>query len=344
MQKSTVVDQAQADINNMWWAGAIVLALLGLYICGGSWKAGVVLILSAALISPYGFNRVLEYFKVGDPLHARVLIVLFALAGSTYVFIDHTAQMMADKAEDQRVAAFIAAREADQKKALEEQKRTNAAKAYFAEHRAEVIAEFTAAVDANDLKKADEISQKYDVMAQDPEFSVILTRYQVLKYRAKQAAEEQEKKDKIAALVAKTKTLGATDYGQAIAIYTELTTLDPTNKGYKQTLDRFRKAEDARLAKIEKERIATAEKAERQKKIEAQFSGWSGAHYTFERMIKDSMNDPDSYSHVETKYIDKGTFIRVFCTFRGKNGFGGMVKNTKVADFSLDGNFLREVQ
>jgi hypothetical protein len=56
------------------------------------------------------------------------------------------------------------------------------------------------------------------------------------------------------------------------------------------------------------------------------------------------MNDPDSYDHVETKYVDKGTYIRVISTFRGKNAFGGMVKNTKIADFTIDGSFLKEVQ
>lgn len=113
---------------------------------------------------------------------------------------------------------------------------------------------------------------------------------------------------------------------------------------YKQKLDRFVKARDEKAAKEAATLAASVAKAERQKKIEAQFSSYSGVHYQFERMIKEAMNDPDSYDHVETKYIDKGSYIRVFLTFRCKNGFGGLVKNTKVADFSIGGDFLREVE
>lgn len=344
MDKTKGFDQEQAGINNMWWFATITLAIFGLYVCVESWKAGLVLLAAAMFVSPYCYSRALVYLKSGDPVNARVLIVLFALAGSTYTFIAHNAQMIADKAEDERIIAFTAAREADNKLALAKQERTNAAKAYFAEHRAEVLSQFSAAVDANDLVKADEINQQYEAIAKDPEFSVIVTRLQVLKYRAAQAEQEKAKKDRIAALLAKTKTMNATDYGQAIAVYTELVKLDPDNKAYKQSLDRFTKAEDARLAKEEKDRLAAEQKAQHQKDIELQFSGWSGAHYTFERMIKNAMNDPDSYDHVETKYIDKGSYIRVFCTFRGKNGFGGTVKNTKVADFTIKGDFIKEVQ
>ncbi|MFB2853507.1 DUF4875 domain-containing protein [Aeromonas allosaccharophila] len=76
------------------------------------------------------------------------------------------------------------------------------------------------------------------------------------------------------------------------------------------------------------------------KKLESQFSAWDGSHRTLERAIKKSMNDPDSYEHVETTYRDLGDSLIVSTTFRGKNGFGGVVKNTVVAQVDLDGNIL----
>lgn len=78
----------------------------------------------------------------------------------------------------------------------------------------------------------------------------------------------------------------------------------------------------------------------RAKKLESQFSPWDGSHRALERAIKKSMNDSDSYEHVETTYRDLGDSLIVSITFRGKNGFGGVVKNTVVAEVDLDGNIL----
>lgn len=89
---------------------------------------------------------------------------------------------------------------------------------------------------------------------------------------------------------------------------------------------------------------ASAKKAvieARIKKLESQFSAWDGSHRALERVIKNGMNDPDSYEHVETTYRDLGDSLIVSTTFRGKNAFGGMVKNTVVAQVDLDGNVLK---
>jgi len=220
----------------------------------------------------------------------------------------------------------------------------NSTKAYFAEHRDEVLTQFSAAVDGKNLATATAIRDRFILAIRDPEFDQILNRYIALKDEVARADAEKAHQAKVAALTGKLAAVSATDYTQAIMIYTQLVALEPTNKSYQQKLERFTKVRDAQYAKEIAEKAAAAAKAERQKQIEAQFSGWSGAHRNFERLIKQAMNDPDSYDHVETKYIDKGSFIRVFCTFRGKNAFGGMVKNTKVADFSIGGDFLREVE
>lgn len=188
------------------------------------------------------------------------------------------------------------------------------------------------------------IRDRFILAVQDPEFDLILNRYVALKEEVERAETEKAHKAKVSELTKQLASVSATDYTQAIMIYTQLVVLEPANKSYKQKLERFSKVRDAQAAKEAAERAAATAKAERQKKIEGQFSGWSGAHYNFERMIKAAMNDPDNYDHVETNYIDKGSFIRVFCTFRGKNAFGGLVKNTKVGDFSISGDFLREVE
>jgi hypothetical protein len=94
---------------------------------------------------------------------------------------------------------------------------------------------------------------------------------------------------------------------------------------------RAKEQEEAAKKKLESEANARTEM------IEKQFSAWDGSHIKLTRLIKDSMNDPDSYEHVETKYWDMEDHLIVSTTFRGKNAFGGVVKNTVKAKVSLDG-------
>lgn len=81
-------------------------------------------------------------------------------------------------------------------------------------------------------------------------------------------------------------------------------------------------------------------KAARRELIEKQFSVWDGSHRNLTKKITDAMNDPDSYQHVETKYVEFSDYLLVTCSFRGKNKFGGVVKNTVLAKVDLNGNVI----
>ena len=78
----------------------------------------------------------------------------------------------------------------------------------------------------------------------------------------------------------------------------------------------------------------------RKQQIERNFSAWDGSHRGLTEVIKKSMNDPNSYEHVETVYWDKGDNLVVKTTFRGKNAFGGVVKNWVMAKVGLDGSVV----
>jgi len=78
----------------------------------------------------------------------------------------------------------------------------------------------------------------------------------------------------------------------------------------------------------------------RKELIDRGFSAWDGSHRKLEEFIKSQMNDPDSYEHVETRYGDRGDFLIVQTTFRGKNAFGGVVKNSVKAKVGLDGEVM----
>lgn len=102
----------------------------------------------------------------------------------------------------------------------------------------------------------------------------------------------------------------------------------------KEQFDKIKAAEN------EKNRI----KAERENKIKIQFSKYDGSHINLEKIIKDNANDPDSYKHVETVYWDKDSYLIVKTTFRGKNAFGGVVKNSVKAMVDLDGQVLQIIE
>jgi len=81
-------------------------------------------------------------------------------------------------------------------------------------------------------------------------------------------------------------------------------------------------------------------KTERQIEVEKQFSAWDGSHNGLTKLIKDAMNDPNSYEHVETVFWDKNDHLIVMTTYRGKNAFGGVVKNFVKAKVDFNGNVL----
>jgi len=137
-------------------------------------------------------------------------------------------------------------------------------------------------------------------------------------------ARERQLKDEL-------KRIDAKDHKSIYRIYMELASLYP--KDYKEEADKLEKQE----ALLEKQEA-------RKKQIEEYFDPWDGSHITLTEVIKEAMNDPDSYKHVETVYSDKGDHLIVKTTFRGKNVFGGVVPNWVVAKVDLEGNILEIIE
>lgn len=142
-----------------------------------------------------------------------------------------------------------------------------------------------------------------------------------------------ENTKKTESLLTELKTVPEKDYRKNLNLYTRLLDLHPNNESYKTQVTYY----TDKLAEEEKKQKADES---RKKKIEAQFSKWNGSHRNLEKIIKKSMNDPDSFDHVETKYWDSGDYLVVQTTFRGKNAFGGVVVNSMKAKVGLDGQIL----
>lgn len=95
-----------------------------------------------------------------------------------------------------------------------------------------------------------------------------------------------------------------------------------------------------RKAEAERREAAITPQERRKKELQRQFSLWNGQHNEVTNQIKKRMNDPKSYEHVETKYIDNTDHIMVITSFRGKNAFGGVVINRAIAKVDNNGVVL----
>lgn len=130
------------------------------------------------------------------------------------------------------------------------------------------------------------------------------------------------------------------------ALNKEYLTQKTLNKNFLEFLSSKSAEREKIIAEIKlQEEIAKQEELNKNRKelIEKQFSEYDGSHRGLEKYVKDNMNDPDSYDHIETRFLDKGDFILVVTKFRGANAFGGKVINTVSAKVDLEGNVFKIV-
>lgn len=121
------------------------------------------------------------------------------------------------------------------------------------------------------------------------------------------------------------------------------------------------KAEKAEAEKIAAEKVAAekavaekavvekaaAEKAATEKAaaeyltwIDNQFSAWDGSNIHLVKLVKENLNDPKSFEHVETVYWDKGTYIKIKMTYRANNAFGGLILQNVTAKADYKSQYI----
>lgn len=174
---------------------------------------------------------------------------------------------------------------------------------------------------------------------------------QIEKEKIQQVAAAKEKDMKDAEAAKEKAEIEAKNKAENVKLAQEKAHQDKVDAIYKRLRDA---GLDKKLAKNDAEYFLdmqnsgewTADKAEQwlNEQIENQkyvdwrdshFSLWNGSIRDLVDVVKESMNDPDSFKHVETTYGDlpdhKGFKARM--VFRGKNAFGGTVTNSVVATF-----------
>jgi len=195
----------------------------------------------------------------------------------------------------------------------------------FNANREQIIAFVNKAISEKDYQSALTLSGKY-LVTNDAELKEIYARAES-DLAAIQKAEETER------ILKQLKTIPEKDYSINKSLYQQLMRLHPDNDSYKTKVAFY-------TSKIVEEKQKQAAAIRKLQKIESQFT-WDGAHRNLERIIKESMHDPDSYKHVKTVYWERDNHLIVWTTVRGTNAFGGVITNTVRAKVSIDGIVLQ---
>jgi hypothetical protein len=199
----------------------------------------------------------------------------------------------------------------------------------FRENRESVIAEVTDLINGGAYRAALGVAEKY-LIAADPELKSLQQMATAELQTVKNAKRTQ-------IVLEKLNGIPVESFEQNLRLYRELVSMHPEIENYLAKVNFYTDKLD------EKKRQEKAEE-ERRNRFKAQFSAWDGSHRNLERLIKQTMHNPDSYEHVETTYGDRGGHLLVRTVFRGTNAFGGVVRNSVTAKVSLDGQILSIIE
>lgn len=282
-----------------------LLAAVGVALDGMALAALSFVAISLLLLPPL---RKYVHSKNGVELGARSRgILIFFLFIATGMFMGVAEE--AREKEEERLAQI--------KQEAQAQKVRDSRKEYFSENRGKIISKVEKHLDSESYDEAISEAGKYAFIGETE-----------LNELARTAREEK--------LNDQVDLTSDQNLSKLASLYEKLVSIRPDDKGYEEKLSQYQ-------AKIAEQEKAEQEEKQREELIKSQFSAWDGSHYGLEKYIKRHMNDPDSYDHVETRYLDKGDRLLVITSFRGKNAFGGVVKNSIAAEVSLDGDVLKVI-
>lgn len=261
-------------------------------------------IIVGALISPPIFNRILPLYSTESPPPVYVIcsvIVVFLFTMTTY-----------------NSGAPV----------WQNEKRLAVLRESYLTDKIEILADINLAIEEHRFDDAFAQASKFSDL---PEEEIRRLKDQAATGQRRQ--EEEQRKQEEKALYPTVKAYSANELIRNWSGYKRLSELDPSNELYQKKRDHYQGLIDER-AKREKVEAA------RKERIEKNFSGWDGSHHYLKHLVKEALRDPNSFEHIETGYEDKGSYLLVTMTYRGRNGFGGMVVETVRARVSLDGRVL----
>lgn len=305
------------------WFGGVTLALIGLGFAFASIWAGALSVIAALMLLPPAREYAYSLTKLSLTTKQRALSV-FGLVFASLVLIGIYGNQVT-KAQEEALA--------EQAKTQQEEERKQNAQE-FATNRTVILAQVDRHLTDSNPEAAIKLLSTYSTVDDDG-------LKQALKKANDQIQLNQNKAREKELLDQAAKT---NNPNELHTIYSELSKLLPLEANYVEKRGRYEAAIEEAKKQDEEAEAAVAKALDRQKSIKSQFSSWDGSHRNLERLIKKSMNDPDSYEHDSTSYLDRKDHLLVQTSFRGKNAFGGVVKNTVIAIVDLNGNILEVIK
>lgn len=144
-----------------------------------------------------------------------------------------------------------------------------------------------------------------------------------LKEKAEKVLRKKRESEEIERILTRLKKIPASQYKLNRDLYFRLTELVPENKLYIDKYNYYQKKHDEKTKKSAALARLRGERPVR--------SSWDGSYLEVKNYLKLAANDPDSIeidgcTGVYT--VDEGSAWLVGCNYRGRNGFGGMVRQS----------------
>ena len=99
--------------------------------------------------------------------------------------------------------------------------------------------------------------------------------------------------------------------------------------------------ENKKLSKTEKKEIELEIRSVKVQEFqEKHISSWDGSNRDLVNTVKKSMNDPNSFEHVQTSFDYKDNSVKAKMIYRGNNAFGAKVLGKVIGKIDYNGNLL----
>lgn len=308
------------------WVFGVLIGLSGLLLLIEGPLAGICLIAIALLLLPPVRSAVFAKTNKEFPFKAKA-ISIFVLFIAFGIFA---------RQSDQRIAAELEVQKAEEQE--QAQKITKARQDnidYFSSHKEEILASASSAISEKNYQVVVNQTSKY-LPSNDDDLNEIYGKAKSaldeIKKAEKEAKDKLQRESKTKELVAKLKTVSGSKFAENKNLYQQLVKLNPDNTTYQQKLDFYSQklSEKIEKEKREQERLKKEREARVAKFGEAPTkSSWDGSYYAVERYLKRVANDPDSIDIdgcTEVYHTESGWLVG--CDYRGRNAFGGMIRQS----------------
>jgi len=277
--------------------GWVISALLGLAALGAFAVyaiGGAIILIAAVIVLPPVNAWLKRQLNIVIPWKAKAWSVL-----GLFIWAGYAMGRNQTEAKEQEAARAAAAR-------------VDSLRAYYASYGPEIRQRMDSALKAHSYRLASSIGQRYVAAAiKDPQLARLYSDAQTgLKREADQTKERS--------LLARAAATPSTNLEANREVYRELVDINPANTSYKAKYDDYDN-------QIRQERAVAQDRIRRFGPMPHRYS--SGVYDEVEQYLPHVMNDPGSLEGLEcTKVYNTERGWLVGCNWRGRNGFGGMVR------------------